>query len=92
MERYHVIVGGRRTTVSFSSLLADLLAIRLDEEPDTEESHTAVREWLQARLNDYGNPERTRVSQWLQGEVILAIADKKLSDRYFDWLLDSWEP
>lgn len=91
MERYHVTLKDRRTTVSLTSLLSSLLAIHLDEEPLTEEAHTAVREWLQQRLEESVHPHEFRVSQWLQGEVILELVDKKLSDAYLDWLLDTWK-
>lgn len=91
MERYHVLLDDRRTTVSLTSLLSHLLAIRLDEEPGSEEAHTVIREWLQDKLDDYHEPERIRVSQWLQGEVILELVDKELSARYLEWLFDRWK-
>jgi len=85
--RYHVQLGTKRTTVSLDETLADLLALQLNQQPHTPEAHTAVREWLQRRLDADNDPYRARVSQWLQAQVILALVDKKLSDAYGDWLL-----
>lgn len=85
--RYHVQLGIKRTTVSLDETLADLLALQLNQQPHTPEAHTAVRAWLQRQLEADNDPYRARVSQWLQGQVILALVDKKLSDAYGDWLL-----
>ena len=86
MPRYHVIQGTRRTTVSLDRHLAGLLAIHLGHQPDDAEAHRAVRDWLQDRLDAEADPERQQVSQWLQGEAVLAVADKKLSESYLTWL------
>ena len=86
MPRYHVIQGTRRTTVSLDRHLAGLLAIHLGHQPDDAEAHRAVRDWLQAQLDAANDPGRQRVSQWLQGEALLAISDKKLSEKYLTWL------
>lgn len=86
MARYHVIHGDRRTTVSLPDHLAGLLAVYLGYEPDGDGAHQAVRAWLQAQLDQDDDPGRQRVSQWLQGEAVLAIADKKLSEQYLTWL------
>jgi hypothetical protein len=86
MPRYHVIHGDRRTTVSLPRHLAGLLAVHLGHQPDDAEAHRAVRDWLQAQLDAADDPGRQRVSQWLQGEAILAIADKELSSAYLTWL------
>lgn len=87
MERYHVFLDERRTTVSLSAVFSSLLALRLGEEPDTEEAHSAIREWLQDKIDEHGVSNRPRPSRWLQTEVLLELVDKKLSTAYFDWLL-----
>lgn len=88
-ERYHVYVGDKRTTISFSSILAVLIAITGDLTPNTKEAHTYVRETLQGFLNEYPDTGRVHVSQWLEGEAILSLVDNKLSERYLDCLLES---
>ena len=86
MPRYHVIHGDRRTTVSLPHHLAGILAVHLGHQPDDNEAHGTVRAWLQARLDAVDDPGRERVSQWLQGEAVLAISDKNLSEKYLTWL------
>ena len=87
MNRYHVHLGDKRTTVSLGDTLSHLLALKLGAEPETEKAHTAIRKLLQARLDGWGDPGRTRVSQWLQDYAIEFIADKKLSEKYSEWIL-----
>lgn len=85
--RYHVQLGTKRTTITLDTVLSDLLAIKLGYRPDDAQAHAAVREWLQQQLDEAGDPNRIRTSQWLQEQVILAIADKKLSTKYDDYIL-----
>ena len=85
---FHVWLGKKRTTVSLHEVLCGLLAAKLGEIPETPEAHTAVREWLQDTLDESKDPGRFRVSQWLQGEVALCIADTKISKRYLSALYD----
>lgn len=84
-NRYHVNLGGRVTTASLGKHLAGLLAVKLGHEPETPDGNRAVRDWLQARLDDANDPGRHKVSQWLQGEALLTVADKMLSDEYLNW-------
>jgi len=86
MPRYHVIQGSKRTTVHLPDHLAGLLAVHLGHRPDDGEAHGAVREWLQGRLDQLNDPGWIRVSQWLQGEAILTLADKEISEPYLAWL------
>ncbi len=85
--RYHVQLGTKRTTVTLDRILSELLAIKLGYKPDDAQTHTAVREWLQQQLDDAGDPNRIRTSQWLQEQAIIAIADKKISSKHDDWIL-----
>jgi hypothetical protein len=87
MQRYHVYLGDKRTTVSLSDKLAAFLALKLHLEPETNEAHTSIREWLQARLDEDNDPGRYRISQWLQGVVMEHLVDKKLSKQYDDWII-----
>ena len=85
--RYHIYLGDKRTTASLDSVLAALLSLKLGETPETPEAHSVVRAWLQERLDEASDPDRAYVSQWLQGEVVLSLTDKKLSNHYWDWRL-----
>ncbi len=90
MNRYHIQFADHRTTVSVDKMLSAMLAIKLGHEPETPEGNRAVREWLQARLpdkvgNDKGIGKRT--SQHAQALIVEAIADKKLSRAYDDWVV-----
>jgi len=87
MQRYHIYLGAKRTTVTLDDTLAHMLAIRLGETPLTPEAHTAVRTWLQEQLDEGNDPGRAYVSRWLQQEVLLFIVDKKLSNKYLEWYL-----
>lgn len=87
MQRYHVYLGDKRTTVTLNDTLAGVLAIKLGETPETPEAHTAVRTWLQEKLNAGDDPGRAYVSRWLQAEAILFIVDKKVSSKYIDWYI-----
>lgn len=91
LNRYHIYHGGKRTTVSLDHILADVMALKLGKTPDTSEAHSAVRKWLQARLDSIADPGRIRVSQWLQGEAVLFVTDKKLSDKYNEWVVSTIE-
>lgn len=77
----------QRTTVSLDKYVWQLLALKLGSVPDSAESHTAVRQWLQAQLDEDVDPDRVHTSQWLQGKAVLEIADKKLSTKYWNWRL-----
>ena len=85
--RLHIKLGEIRTTISADEMLVVMLAIKLGREPD---NHQAVREWLQARLpgkvgTDNGIGKRT--SQAARELMIEAIADKKLSRAWDDWVV-----
>jgi hypothetical protein len=77
----------QRTTVSLNNYVHQLLALKVGSVPDSPDSHNAIRQWLQAQLDEDVDPDRVHTSQWLQGKAVLAIADKKLSKKYWDWRL-----
>ena len=87
LSRYHVSLGTKRTTVSLDRTLVELLALKLGYEPDAPPAHAVIRSWLQNKLDQANDPGRSRVSQWLQAQVIHAIVDKYLSKRHARWLL-----
>lgn len=85
VESYHVRLGKKRTSVTLDTLIASLLALKLDQTPETPEARAAVRTYLQDILNQADDPGRYFVSQWLRKQVLLKIADSKLVDRYWKW-------
>ncbi len=76
----------RRTTVTLPHELAALLALRLGVSPITPKAHTAVRDWLQAKLDERwdGGALGYRTSQTLAFEVTMAIADPNLANAYLE--------
>lgn len=87
--RYHVHHQDKRTTVSLSLTLAELLAIELGHTPDTASAHQAIRQWLQQTLDRNQVASRSYVSQYLQSQVIFALIDRSLYERHTQWLLGS---
>jgi hypothetical protein len=86
MQRYHVWLGKRRTTISMGTILAEYLALHLRGEPGTVEAHSAVRTWLQEKLDQNKDHGRIRVSQWLLGQAVEALARPSLVEAYGHWL------
>ncbi len=83
--RFHVRLGDKRTTVSIDRTLAELMALKLGEQPYSVEAHQAIRLWLQDRIDEANDPGRYKVSQWLQSEIIHVLVDKNVSKRYWEW-------
>ena len=86
MKRYHIQRGDKRTTVSLHPVLAQLLAFKLGQPPDTQQAHQVVRQWLQETADQSADPHQEGFSQWLQGEAVLFISDNTLSNRWLDWI------
>lgn len=79
-KRFHLQANGRRTTISIDFFLAELLALKLGEEPSTPQAHRRVRVWLQTKADEFaGFRELNRI---LMRHAILAISDKMLSARF----------
>ncbi len=47
---FHISIDGKRTSFSLDNYLAELLAIRLKEEPRTKEAHRAITIFLTEKL------------------------------------------
>jgi len=88
-QRYHVTLGTKRTTVSLDNMLSILLSLQLGQQPQTPQAHAVVRQWLQARLDDGQDAERSRTSQWLRSEVVQALITPELDERYSQWIMAS---
>jgi hypothetical protein len=74
------------TTVTVDTIVAEYLALHLGTEPGTVEAHSAVRQCLQRQLDDNNDPDRSRTSQWLLGQIVEAIARPSLVGVYGQWL------
>ncbi|QKK02737.1 MAG: hypothetical protein HND55_08810 [Pseudomonadota bacterium] len=86
--RMHIKLGDQRTTISADTILVAMLTIKLGHDPDN--AATVAREWLQARLPDKVGTDKgkgKRTSQAARELMIEAIADKKLSRAYDDWVI-----
>ena len=86
-ERYHVRLGERRTTVCLDTILSVLLSLHLELEPGTKGTHSAIRSWMQKRIDRVDDPGRIRVSQWLQREIVEELISRELAEKYGDWML-----
>ncbi len=81
-NRYHVMLGKRRTTVTVDKIVSAFMALKLETTPETAQAHTAVREYIQGKINENKDPERILVSQWLKAQLLLELVDTKLSKQY----------
>jgi len=86
LQRYHINLGRRRTTVSVDNHLSLLLGLKLGHAPETPQAHRAVRQWLQARLDESGDYGRSRISQWLCEQVVHALISDEVTNLYNTWL------
>jgi hypothetical protein len=85
-QRYHVTLGPKRTTVSLDNHLSLLLSLKLGHAPQTPQAQRAVRQWLQARLDEHGDYNRAHTSQWLGEEVIRALVSADVKNLYSQWI------
>ena len=85
-QRYHLTLGSRRTTVSLDNHLSLLLSLKLGHAPETPQAQRAVRQWLQARLDEHGDYNRAHTSQWLGKEVMSALISAEVKNLYCQWI------
>jgi hypothetical protein len=85
-QRYHLTLGHRRTTVSLDNHLSLLLSLKLGHTPQTPQAQRAVRHWLQARLDESGDYNRLRISQWLAEAVMRTLLSDEVTTLYNHWL------
>ncbi len=81
-----MILGNKRTMVTVHNRVAELLAIKLDETPETKEAKKAIRLWLQHQLDEINDPQLVYVSQWLQDQTLMYLVDKDLREKYLAWI------
>jgi len=84
MQRFNVYIGDFRTTVCVVDVLVDLLSLKLCDETGTADSKYVVNDWIQKVLYEDDDPERKRISQFIQRKIILKIADRRLKRKYED--------
>ncbi len=86
-DKYHITFADKRTTISLDTMLSELLAIKLNQIPETEEAHVAVRGWLQKtlieRMGDQSAPGMA--SHFARRYMLEFIADKRLIGKWHDW-------
>ena len=86
LARYHVKMRKARTTVSISTVLEELLALKLGSEPQTQEAHAVVRLWLQQEIDrDRGAISKGEASQRLTRQIILEIVAPHLIKKRDAW-------
>ena len=82
--RFHIYVGKgtkrRRTTISVENYLAECLAIRLGEEPRSEDAHSAIRKFLQEAQDDHGKEGKlkTHILKWIIMDAVVDPLIKRL--------------
>jgi hypothetical protein len=89
-ERFHVILGSRRTTISVDKTLSILMSLELGLQPNTPAAHLALRLWLQALLDRNSDPHQIHVSQWLQAKIAEALISPALKEKYAKWCEAEW--
>jgi len=90
-KRFHIWFGNSRTTITVDTILFELMAIKLKHQPDDEDAHYVVREWLQdtivSKLGEQSG--RKNATQWTRRYLIEAIADRRLSTKRDEWLINT---
>ena len=88
-KRFHIWFGNSRTTITVDTVLFELMAIKLKHQPDDENAHYVVREWLQDTIisNLGEQPGRKNATQWTRRYLIEAIADKRLASKRDNWIV-----
>jgi hypothetical protein len=85
LHRYHLTRKGRETTVSIDDILVEMLALKLGHDPDSDEARTAVRAWMQDRLDKSGDHGRQHLSQWLKARIVDNIVSDDLREAWGEW-------
>ena len=85
MNRYHVMLGTKRTTVTMDSIVSEFLALHLGADPHSSAGHTAVRQWAQDQLDANNDPGRIRTSQWLLARAVETLARPSLAEKHGAW-------
>jgi hypothetical protein len=88
--RYHIYLDSHRTTVSLDKIVSDLMAIKLGYLPDSTEAHQAVSKRLNQLVKDKGR-DGYRLTYHVTQEAILDLVDNRLSTRYQDFWLASFD-
>jgi hypothetical protein len=65
--------------VTVDTIVSEYLELHLRFEPGSMQAHSAVRSWLQERLDENNDPGRFRMSQWLLGQAVKAVARRRHS-------------
>jgi hypothetical protein len=85
--RIHVYKGSERTertTISLDDLIYGLLCIKLGHTPNDKIARSAVRSWVQEKMDDVLETENS-VSRAINRIILMRVADKKLVGQYLKW-------
>jgi hypothetical protein len=85
-DRYHILKGEKRTTITVDTIISNLMALKLGYTPETTKAYSAVQKWIQKKFDEYNDPKRIFVSQWIREKAIFELLDTKISNRYWDWV------
>ena len=80
--RFHVYMGKRRTMTSLDAVVAEYLAIKLCGHAEGKKAKQALKEWIQTKVDDHGDPNRALLTHWLHKQALQEIIDKDLLDQY----------
>jgi hypothetical protein len=89
-QRLHIELNGKKTTTSVDTILYDFLSIKLGVIPHTRKANKAIKNWIYKRIKQekWSRGETTfkklNFNRWLKEQLILAIADEKLKQAYFN--------
>ena len=89
-DRYHINFKDRRTTITVDRIISELLAIKMEVQPDDPEAHSILRTWFEELLHEKlgeNVPGGNRISQDARQYAIETLADKKLMSKVWDWRL-----
>lgn len=87
-KAYHVRLGTRKTTASIHPTMEIMLALYLDRQPGTPAARSAVRKWIQERLDNNNGPGSVALSHWLQCVIVEQLVSGELRKRYDEWILE----
>lgn len=89
--RYHVRLNSHRTTVCVDETLSELMAIKLGAKPGTAEAHALVRKQIDQFVERDRGRKGYGLARYVKREAALFITDKKLSESYYEYLMEELE-
>lgn len=81
--KFHLQVGTKRTTVTMDIIISEYLALHLGLKPGTPGASTAIRVWMQARVNAITSKPPSNLSRWLADEALAELIRPELVEARF---------